>query len=79
MLDHEVYVLDCYGCGRKLTIEAGQPSEVRSCPHCGAVLDIDWRPEDHSPSKRGENRVEVAPVAANGKSAVSANRYLGVK
>ncbi|MEN6536218.1 MAG: hypothetical protein ABFD89_21345 [Bryobacteraceae bacterium] len=79
MPNFEVYVLVCYGCGEKLTLRAGEPSEVRFCPTCETLLDIDWRPEDHSHSKRGENRMAVPPVAANGKSTVSANRHLGVK
>jgi len=79
MLNYEVYVLTCHGCGEKLTLRAGRPSEVRFCPSCETLLDIDWRPDDHSHTKRRENRVAVPPVAANGGSTVSANGHLGVK
>ena len=78
MLDYEVYVLTCV-CGEKLTLRAGKPSEIRFCPACGAVLDIDWRPEDHSHGKPPQNRVAVPPVAANGRSTVSANAHLEAK
>ena len=79
MPNFEVYVLVCSGCGEKLTLRAGQPSEVRSCPHCGAVMGIEWHPDDVRHREAGENRMAVPPMAANGKSTVSANRHLGVK
>ena len=79
MLDHEVYVLTCAGCDKTVTIQAGQPNEIRFCPACDAVLDIEWRPEDHSPSKRGETRPEAAQVAGIGGSSVTAKAHLGVK
>jgi hypothetical protein len=39
----EVYKLDCYGCGHKVTVapvEGAQP-----CPLCGAMLRIAWNVE----------------------------------
>jgi len=89
MLDYEVYVLTCAGCGEKLTLRAGQPSEVQHCPKCEMELVIDWRPDDRSAKtdcrggvshrKPPQNRVAVPPVARNGRSTVSANGHLGAK
>jgi rRNA maturation endonuclease Nob1 len=40
--------LDCWKCNRTVELEAGpvnQP-ETRTCPHCGAELELRWRPTD---------------------------------
>ncbi len=43
----EVYKLDCERCGRTVEIPAGKPEDQQeiSCPQCGAVLTIHWRPQ----------------------------------
>lgn len=47
MSDHERYKLTCHGCGRALEIPAGKANEpeTRTCPHCGAKLELHWRAE----------------------------------
>ncbi len=43
----ERYKLECFACDREVEIEAGPADrpEVRECPHCGARLELEWRPE----------------------------------
>ena len=47
MATKEVYKLNCWRCEREVEIEAGPADrpEVRECPHCGARLELEWRPE----------------------------------
>ncbi len=43
----EVYKLDCYHCSQAVEVPAGKPgrAERLTCPHCGAFLPVDWKPE----------------------------------
>lgn len=43
--NREVYKLTCWACLRTVEIEAGPADEPeqRTCPRCGAELDIRWR------------------------------------
>jgi len=45
MATKEVYKLNCWRCEREVEIEAGPADrpEVRECPHCRALLELDWR------------------------------------
>jgi predicted nucleic acid-binding Zn ribbon protein len=44
----EVYQLECWACHEKVEVPAGSPDapERIPCPRCGAVLQIEWRPEE---------------------------------
>jgi rRNA maturation endonuclease Nob1 len=47
MNDTERYKLVCWRCEREIELAAGPADrrEVRECPHCGARLELEWRPE----------------------------------
>lgn len=40
--EHEVYALDCYGCGGSIEINC---NGSHLCPKCGALFCIEWRAE----------------------------------
>lgn len=43
--NREIYKLECWSCKATVQLEAGPPDkpEQRTCPKCGAALDIRWR------------------------------------
>ena len=49
-MNGERYKFECWRCRRDVELPAGAADrpEVRECPHCGALLRLEWRPPEQA-------------------------------
>jgi len=52
MTDRELYKLDCFTCGRTITMPANDGQ--KPCPRCGAILQVEWNAERLQFARGGE-------------------------